>query len=320
MALRFIRQRKFRFRRDAKHIRSFAYLYGRLAGEDDRQLLKDVADVRLLGSRFERFREFEKKYIENMRKIDAEFSATGQCLVNMRDYGLTESDVWIEISHHPDLVSYVLTCFICGQYQHPWVALGADDCCLDIGAYKGETSLLLADRLASGERGGRVYAVEFGVDQVNALRRNLQRNAELAKRIHLIANPLWSQSDMTVYMTGSDIGTKIGFENPGGEDCRQFQTLTLDDMVEKHAIPKVSMIKMDVEGAEYPILLGARETLRRHKPLLALSIYHSHEDFSRIPQFLDTLDCGYEFSLGHYTSTRPETILYARSAATPTAL
>ena len=136
--------------------------------------------------------------------------------------------------------------------------------------------------------------------------------AMLAKKIHVIDSPLWSESGKAVYISGSGGSTQVSFEKPR-QDSEQFQTLTLDDTVEKFAIPKLDMIKMDVEGAEYPILLGAKETLLKFRPKLAISLYHSDEDFSRIPQFLDSLDCGYEFSLAHHSLHQGETVLYART-------
>ena len=74
---------------------------------------------------------------------------------------------------------------------------------------------------------------------------------------------------------------------------------------------KVSFIKMDIEGAELPSLRGAVNTLQAFKPKLAISIYHSMNDFVEIPEFLNNLGLGYKFYLGHYTIHAEETVLYA---------
>jgi len=42
--------------------------------------------------------------------------------------------------------------------------------------------------------------------------------------------------------------------------------VTLDQLVESGVIPAPDVIKIDVEGAEYAVLSGARETLARHRP------------------------------------------------------
>lgn len=54
----------------------------------------------------------------------------------------------------------------------------------------------------------------------------------------------------------------------------QVATERLDDMVRRSRIGerRVSVIKVDVEGHELPVLRGAAETLRRHRPALAIEI------------------------------------------------
>ena len=55
----------------------------------------------------------------------------------------------------------------------------------------------------------------------------------------------------------------------------------------------ISLIKMDVEGAELNALKGAIKTMEKFKPVLALSAYHRKEDLITIPQFIKTIykDC-----------------------------
>ena len=56
----------------------------------------------------------------------------------------------------------------------------------------------------------------------------------------------------------------------------------------------VTAIKLDAEGAEYEVLRGARETLRRCRPVLTLELEERHREGSTwaVPAFLDAL--GYE--------------------------
>ena len=56
----------------------------------------------------------------------------------------------------------------------------------------------------------------------------------------------------------------------------------------------VSIIKMDIEGAEQNALRGAEETIKTQRPKFAVSIYHSLEDFIKIPEiFTTTMDTGF---------------------------
>ncbi|MCL4479018.1 MAG: FkbM family methyltransferase [Deltaproteobacteria bacterium] len=47
---------------------------------------------------------------------------------------------------------------------------------------------------------------------------------------------------------------------------------TIDKFVQTHAVPKIDLIKIDVEGFEYNVLKGAFHILQRHKPLLFVEV------------------------------------------------
>ncbi len=70
-------------------------------------------------------------------------------------------------------------------------------------------------------------------------------------------------------------------------------------------------IKMDIEGSEMAALLGGIKTIQEYRPQLAISIYHSNEDFVNIPLYLKENLKDYCFRLGHYSPWRAETVLYA---------
>jgi hypothetical protein len=74
---------------------------------------------------------------------------------------------------------------------------------------------------------------------------------------------------------------------------------------------RIDFIKMDIEGAELPALKGAVKTIRKFKPKLAIAIYHSWDDFTGLPAFINSLDLGYRLFIGHYTIHAEETILFA---------
>lgn len=53
---------------------------------------------------------------------------------------------------------------------------------------------------------------------------------------------------------------------------------------ERNVLP--DFIKMDIEGAELAALKGGIKTITKCRPQLAISIYHSSEDFINIPLYL----------------------------------
>lgn len=60
-------------------------------------------------------------------------------------------------------------------------------------------------------------------------------------------------------------------------------------------------------------LRGAERTIRSDRPRLAICVYHSLQDFVRIPKWIASLGLGYRFYLDHFTIHAEETILFARA-------
>lgn len=77
------------------------------------------------------------------------------------------------------------------------------------------------------------------------------------------------------------------------------------------AAERVTMIKMDVEGAELESLKGARETILRNKPKLAICIYHEPKDLTEIPLYIKSLVPEYKLFVRHHSNYFGETVLYA---------
>ena len=73
----------------------------------------------------------------------------------------------------------------------------------------------------------------------------------------------------------------------------------------------VSFIKADIEGAEFGMLRGAKETICKYKPKLAIAVYHRKDDIFSIPLLLKEYRSDYKFYLRHYTEMPIDTVLYA---------
>jgi hypothetical protein len=97
----------------------------------------------------------------------------------------------------------------------------------------------------------------------------------------------------------------------GLSEVNNNSLILIDDVVGTPEFPKVDFIKMDIEGAEQQALRGAEECIRRFKPKLAITVYHSLEDFWEIPRWIDGLGLGYKFYLRHFTIHSEETVLFA---------
>lgn len=88
----------------------------------------------------------------------------------------------------------------------------------------------------------------------------------------------------------------------------KVSTITIDNLVVEHKLHKLDFIKMDIEGAEMNALKGAIHSITTFRPTLAIAIYHQISDFVNVMKFINDLNLGYQFYLGHYTVNAQETI------------
>lgn len=186
---------------------------------------------------------------------------------------------------------------------------------VDAGAYEGE---LLRAIIASGLKVRNWYCFEVERNNFERLRNNVKGNSLPDDMVCIVENcGLWNKKEK-VSVVNQGTASKVS-ENPsdgevlGSEVC---QMETIDDYFKN--IP-VDMIKMDIEGAEMQALQGGINTIKRDRPLLAISIYHYVKDYYRIMQFLldNTGGEGYSYYIRQHAMIYGETILYAIPSTPP---
>ena len=203
--------------------------------------------------------------------------------------------------------------FILEQYKcvssQTTIAVEKGDIVIDAGACFGESSLKFAHYSSPD---GMVYSYEFVPRNLDIFRKNLDLNPQFRDSVTIIERAVWSKSDIILNYLDMGPGSTVIFDNANKDGVK---TLTIDDLVDLKDIPRVNFIKMDIEGAELQALQGAINTLKKYRPKLAISIYHrAPTDYFEIPEFLLSLDLGYQFYIRHYTIHAEETILYAKVA------
>ena len=181
------------------------------------------------------------------------------------------------------------------------------DIAVDAGGCYGDTALYLAHK--AGSR-GRVASFEFLPINVAVFRRNLALNTDLAARVRLYENPVYSTSGQELFVIGNGPGTRV-VSATSDPDALKVRTMKIDDLVAGGDFPRIDFIKMDIEGAELEALKGSEKVLRQFKPKLAITVYHDFKDFWMIPQYLDSLGLGYRYYLRHFTIHAEETVLFA---------
>ena len=109
-------------------------------------------------------------------------------------------------------------------------------------------------------------------------------------------------------------GEAFADARPSATDASESPTATtvsLDDLVDRRGLRRVDFVKMDIEGAEPAALAGGAETIARHRPRLALAVYHDVAHPWQLADALEEIAPGYRLALGHFTMHLEETVLYA---------
>jgi len=168
-------------------------------------------------------------------------------------------------------------------YEYGQCKIHAGDVVVDAGASEG-----FFTRFAL-ERGARVIVVEPSRVWVSALERTFA--AEISTGQVLIERAcLEDQQGEAEFNIDPQIGWVLN-NQPGS--CEVVPLQTIDALVEKLGYEKCDFIKMDIEGAERRAVAGARETLRRFRPRLAVAVYHEPAGYLDIRSDLHRLRAGY---------------------------
>lgn len=120
------------------------------------------------------------------------------------------------------------------------------------------------------------------------------------------------------YAMGSCIRDKsdIAPQSISGYDKIESRKVTVEGaMIDAvMADEKVSLIKMDIEGAEPAALRGACDMLSKQRPALAISIYHSPSHLWEIPLWIHSLGLGYKLYCRQCNVTLNDSLCYALPA------
>jgi FkbM family methyltransferase len=146
------------------------------------------------------------------------------------------------------------------------VTVKKNDIVIDAGAWIGDFSAY------ASKKGAFVYAFEPCKETISYLKitKELNGNIEIVpfglgetKSIALLSHNEFSSANQIT--TDKDNSEKIDIT-------------TIDDFVSELKLEKVDFLKADIEGFERYMLMGAKETLKRFGPKLAICTYHLPDD------------------------------------------
>jgi len=157
-------------------------------------------------------------------------------------------------------------------------------CVFDIGAHLGYYSLLLAKCVGPV---GRVVSFEASPGNFCTLQKNVLINK--LENIELINLAVFSKSGtigISVSPTDASSGDwSISRQTDG--DSIQVQTISLDQFCQAKSVSP-DFLKIDVEGAEFDVLMGGRETIGDCRPTMLIELHHFDGDIAtnQVPDLL----------------------------------
>jgi FkbM family methyltransferase len=186
-----------------------------------------------------------------------------------------------------DLYKVVTECFYEDDshfYEVPETRVVPNDVVLDCGAAEGIFTL----RVLEGAQ--RIIAFEPLPLFIKSMQKTF---AQHASKVSIMPYAL-SDVEGNAFLSGTSLyGTVV---KDIAKDNIPIQITTIDKWSEQSGL-RVGFIKGDLESFEYSVLRGGAETIRRDKPKIALTVYHSGNNWREILNFCRSLVPEYAYRI-----------------------
>lgn len=166
-------------------------------------------------------------------------------------------------------------------------------CFVDGGGYVGDTA---AEVIKNYPDFKKIYLIEPIEENLRIARRTLSHH----KNIAFINAGLGARKEVLLF------NEEKSFSSIYGKGATSVTIERLDDLIEE----RVDYIKLDIEGAELDAINGASKIIKKHKPVLAICVYHKAEDWYRVPQKILAIHGDYKIYLRHYMEGIFESVMY----------
>jgi FkbM family methyltransferase len=173
---------------------------------------------------------------------------------------------------------------------------------VDCGAFDGDTIRQFTDRVNCAF--GSLHAIEADPLSLQNLNRGITHLcSEIQSRIHIHPCAVGAVRGLVRFETSGTVDSKICTEDGVEVEC-----VPLDEMF---STTPFTMIKMDIEGAEFDALSGGMKVIQRDQPILAICVYHEQHDIWRIPLLVREMLPQHKLFLRAYEGDGFQTVFYA---------
>jgi len=195
----------------------------------------------------------------------------------------------------------------CKIYGSGKVGVRSGDVVLDCGANIG-----IYTRQALNAGAKLVVAIEPSPENIECLHRNLKTEIKLG-RVMICEKGVWNREDVLVFYTSktsdtskTSVSDSFVFSDKNSQKITVPVT-TIDKIVKDLKLDRVDFIKMDVEGSEQNAIIGAKETIGKYGPRIAVAIEYlpdREKQISRISSMVKGFYQKYQTHCGDCGITR----------------
>jgi len=158
---------------------------------------------------------------------------------------------------------------------------------IDGGAFIGDSAIVF-----NKYNPAKIFSFEPDKDNF----RILQETVKLNNLEHIIipVNKGLGDKEEEIILYGQGPGASTM-----NKSCSEFSTIkvtTIDSFVKENNL-SVGLIKLDIEGFELETIQSSIQTIKEHKPLLLISLYHQPKDFFEIKPLIESLNLNYNFMI-----------------------
>ena len=161
--------------------------------------------------------------------------------------------------------------------------LSNDEIIVDAGAYDGDTIREFTRFCGNSYR--HIYALE--PDAKNFAK--LTRNTDGMQGVSLYNIGAWNKKETLMFSKKAGRNSRLSAEGIPVEVC------DIDSLIDG----EVTLIKMDIEGAEIRALEGCERTIKEYSPKLYICAYHRNEDMFALPLKIWEYDKDYKIYFRH---------------------
>ncbi len=217
-------------------------------------------------------------------------------LLNKIDFTLFGEKFWYQTEHKVNVISELLFILHNDQY-HAKDFLKSSSVVIDAGANFGVFSCLAA----TIARKGRIYSFE----PVGITYDFLLKNTNKYPNVVPYQMGLGDEDSMQkIHFNPGKLHLSIldysGYYDDNYKEygkTEEVEIIKIDSFIAKNNITKFDFLKIDTEGYEKEILLGAKKSIKKFKPIIAVSAYHQFGDKEKIVEIIQSIDPNYRYEL-----------------------